>query len=739
MFVLVGTVAIILFNCIAFFITKNSLEEKITVEKQGNIYQMMSTIEQKLQNLDYTLNSYTRGSSFERIIQHELTAKQFDVYQSINKQLNYISSFGPNQTTAELVSLEGNWVIDKNGLKQLTRSLREEIKSDYLSLPNASTWLKKDSKDKTVKLVKQLPLFKTNKYGVLIVNFPIESLSNLIYQQAQSSPISIYNKDGNLIYQSKEASDSGARNEVVTNLINIGNLRTGVEQVEGKNGTYKVAYSKSSYNGWIYFTEINKTDLAGAMKPTVLGIVFMSLFMLTLTFITAYLYSDYFSKPIRDLLQYIPKNKSNYKDEFELIGQSVREVIDRNEVLNAIVTNQAENLKTLFMLNLFHGRITDNEVEEKIQSFCYPATWGSLYVWAIQIDDLDHSKFTRKDEDVLMFGINRIVDEVIPKDNQFTPTVLDSNLLCTIFICEEEDWDHHLKFINQYTEKIQKQVMEKFNLSISVGISRPFKQLTESVYALEQGIDALKYRLKVGKGSIIFYDSIAAIFNNQIRTSFPKKLENELFDHIKKGESKEAIEVLHIILIELFKSQNPHELEINIMRFINDLMGFMQILGMETMKLGNHKSLYDAVSKMRTAEGIEMFVKNKIIYPIIQTINERTNSQYKTISEEIVHIIQKEFDTDISLEKIANRLHYNPSYLSSIFKKEFNQSFSEYLTLYRYNMAKKWLIETNTSVREIAERLQYNNSQNFIRSFRKIEGTTPGKYREQHRHDLVNF
>jgi AraC-like DNA-binding protein len=33
-------------------------------------------------------------------------------------------------------------------------------------------------------------------------------------------------------------------------------------------------------------------------------------------------------------------------------------------------------------------------------------------------------------------------------------------------------------------------------------------------------------------------------------------------------------------------------------------------------------------------------------------------------------------------------------------------------------------------VKEIAAKLRYNNSQNFIRSFRKIEGMTPGQYRE---------
>jgi AraC-like DNA-binding protein len=62
-----------------------------------------------------------------------------------------------------------------------------------------------------------------------------------------------------------------------------------------------------------------------------------------------------------------------------------------------------------------------------------------------------------------------------------------------------------------------------------------------------------------------------------------------------------------------------------------------------------------------------------------------------------------------------------------------NISFSEYVSSYRHHMAKNWLAETEMPVKEISEKLKYKNSQNFIRSFKKLEGITPGKYREQKR------
>lgn len=56
--------------------------------------------------------------------------------------------------------------------------------------------------------------------------------------------------------------------------------------------------------------------------------------------------------------------------------------------------------------------------------------------------------------------------------------------------------------------------------------------------------------------------------------------------------------------------------------------------------------------------------------------------------------------------------------------------FSDYLAQYRIDMAKRWLLETNMKISEIADRLKYKNSENFIRFFKKITGVTPGKYRK---------
>ncbi|MNG28343.1 HTH-type transcriptional regulator YesS [compost metagenome] len=64
-----------------------------------------------------------------------------------------------------------------------------------------------------------------------------------------------------------------------------------------------------------------------------------------------------------------------------------------------------------------------------------------------------------------------------------------------------------------------------------------------------------------------------------------------------------------------------------------------------------------------------------------------------------------------------------------MFRQETGINFAEYLAQYRLDIAKRWLRETNMTVTDIAEKLNYNNPANFIRYFRKMEGITPGQYR----------
>lgn len=94
--------------------------------------------------------------------------------------------------------------------------------------------------------------------------------------------------------------------------------------------------------------------------------------------------------------------------------------------------------------------------------------------------------------------------------------------------------------------------------------------------------------------------------------------------------------------------------------------------------------------------------------------------------------IDTNYKTPISLEEVAQNIHINSSYLSTIFKNELGTTFTEYVMQKRISEAKILLTETNTPISKIGEMVGYNDNRYFSRLFFQLVGVTPSKYRKIH-------
>ena len=95
-----------------------------------------------------------------------------------------------------------------------------------------------------------------------------------------------------------------------------------------------------------------------------------------------------------------------------------------------------------------------------------------------------------------------------------------------------------------------------------------------------------------------------------------------------------------------------------------------------------------------------------------------------------ISYIEENYNKDIYLETLADYFNISAKYLSSKFKEEIGENFTDYLRNYRINAAKKLLGNSQLKINEISEQVGYNNVNVFIRQFRSVEGITPKVYRE---------
>ncbi|MEA5029355.1 MAG: helix-turn-helix domain-containing protein [Sphaerochaeta associata] len=96
-----------------------------------------------------------------------------------------------------------------------------------------------------------------------------------------------------------------------------------------------------------------------------------------------------------------------------------------------------------------------------------------------------------------------------------------------------------------------------------------------------------------------------------------------------------------------------------------------------------------------------------------------------------VQYVEHYYNQEISLCAVAEFAHVSASYLSASFSKKCGMTFVEYLHAFRSDMAAKYLVETDLTLEEIADRVGFGDSSYLNRCFKKRFLLSPGQYRKQ--------
>ncbi|WP_223701489.1 helix-turn-helix domain-containing protein [Sutcliffiella deserti] len=743
---LLATIPVIIVGLFSYLKSSEVIQDNLAEEKQQSIFQIQTNIEQVLKTVDHSLTYFVSTTHLNQILREPLTPYQFQLYNQAKQELSSLQTKETGVEDILLVSLQEKWAINNQGLQRLTKEENDEIYQTYITDPEGASWVLEE-KDKTVftnsrssscsyhiNLVKHLPFTSSNKTGMAIAKIPACTFNEIMAQQPETETTIILDDKFQVVGHSNfsQISDDFSEFEYLNQLRDADD-KAGQFNVDINGTVYKITYRKSDYNNWTYVSLISVSNLnQQSISIGWFTLIICSTFLF-LSLVFSLIGSRRIYRPVHRLQEMVSSNVETktgmaHKNEFDLIEQRIHLMLDKNDQLESKLQGQVTQLKQFFMVKLLQGKVSEHEVHSKMISYGYEQDWTRLCVFTVQIDSLEESMFNVKEEDLLLFAINTMIEDLIPEQSRLTPIIMNQTQV-TVVISKHETDEEYTHYLNELAQTIQSKVKEELNIPISIGISLPYKKIIETNIAYKEGVEALKYRIKFENEAIIFFENLER--STAFHTYFPKQVENEVFDAIKVCDKEKVDEELNKLLrVILEKNLNHTQYHISIVRFLNNLLELMQTLGIDVLKKEYKMSMFDQLYELKTLQEIENWFKDMIIYPLIDNVEERTNSQYKNLSDKIIHIVQQEFDSDITLESIATRLHYNPNYLSSIFRKETNMSFSEYLSLYRLTTAKQWLEETNISVREISERLKYTNSQNFIRSFKKVEGITPGKYRD---------
>lgn len=92
--------------------------------------------------------------------------------------------------------------------------------------------------------------------------------------------------------------------------------------------------------------------------------------------------------------------------------------------------------------------------------------------------------------------------------------------------------------------------------------------------------------------------------------------------------------------------------------------------------------------------------------------------------------VRERLDQPLHLQELADHVHISVSQLSHLFLETLGTAPMEFVRRSRIDFAKQMLLNNTLSLREIAERIGYEDQSQLSRAFRRAEGVSPSQYRK---------
>lgn len=116
----------------------------------------------------------------------------------------------------------------------------------------------------------------------------------------------------------------------------------------------------------------------------------------------------------------------------------------------------------------------------------------------------------------------------------------------------------------------------------------------------------------------------------------------------------------------------------------------------------------------------------------VESIDKEVLQQKKHLDKlsQVTRYMKENYNQNLSLNQVADRFGFTPTYLSRIFQKYAKVNYRTYLLDLRVKYAVRELINTDHAIGEIALEHGFPDSRSFAKAFLKRYGCLPSQYRK---------
>lgn len=516
---------------------------------------------------------------------------------------------------------------------------------------------------------------------------------------------------------------------------------------------YEVLYIASDKSGLKYVSMI-PSSLYWQKAEHVRNLTYASIFISLLgggLLTTFFLRRNY--NPVRQLVQsFSGKAALDYgkgTNEFQFLERAFTQTLLEMDNIQDRMKQQRHILRSNFIGRLLKGRLDSQlPVDESLTTFhmqfdserfvvvlFHVEASGGFYDRLPSMDDGDKLR-------LLQFIITNVTEESFARIGRGYMAEVDEALACLICLAPGDEAANYAE-LRGIVQEVQTFLREHYYIHLTLSVSEVQHGRRKIAQAYAEALDAMEYKLVTGSKEIIFYGELRKEETHGTGNGYyyPLQIEQQLINYVKTGDFEKAKQTLDEVI---GRNVNRPAVSLPLVRCLMlDLAGTMMKTVSEIGELEEHALLKNALrieqlASCETIQDMQQQMTELLSLACQYTAGKRQQkllqSRQRALEELVANIqtyIGEHYtDPNLNISTIGHHFDMKPTYLSKLFKDQTGEGMLDAINKVRIASAKRLMEERQHNVNEVAGSVGFNDVTAFIRTYKKYEGITPGKYKE---------
>jgi AraC-like DNA-binding protein len=757
--ILVTIVPIDIISVVGFTIARSNLREEVIRSSSDLLRQTRSGIDLILRNTESIYRKISRNNTVQEFLSRDVDLLRYDdielvktvqnVLQSFKEGTSYIDEIGVYSGESRMLFSTQTGEYTRFGTGD-TRGMDELVE-----LASHKLWVTRSERmilDETDRIqFLKLIYGNTRSIGFVLITLVDEEILNLVQtlHSRASSYMAVVDDAGSVIVNSR-----GNEAELPFDPAQL-DSRAGHTRlsVDGKN--LLVTHHTSDYNGWKYVAVLDEKELYSGIDTVrnlflVVGAVFTGLVLL-LSFVVA----RGFYRPIsiierliegtttgdgdaqrvgsaKNALGHVMAGVDRLRTQLEQERDQRLDVSRENLELKVDLRRNYVELKKYLMYSVLYCGEPDTKELTRQSQLLEISLSSVFYALVVQLDEASAELLRRRDKRETADTRTALLDELRTALSRIAaPKIVfyeEESRIVAVF-AERRGEELDCETVRDAAAGYLRTIGATHGLTGSVAVGDGRHCGLEGIRdAYHEATTAMRSRFFAGADDVVPYSALKS--DPEIESTLDAR-RSRLEEALLVRDADEIAAVLDEVRSAVRRNLKNHAQNQyycrSVVRVVHDFVHDSCRVPKSARSAFDEKTIDLEKSFRNIDEAISWIVA--FVTSDRHGAKADAGSQMHEKAAEAVRIIHEEYKNDVSLELIADRLAVSPAYLSRLFRKEVGRTFMSYLTEYKIEQAKKLFRQSNLSVCDVASAVGYNHHKQFIRMFKKVTGTTPGKYR----------